>query len=516
MPLKRQEFMFKTKALVSTAVLLVCASAQAQNAPNVSQVLMFSTVTNTNVGPQFSQSSLFSANTSGVLPNALFTVYTGNVSATADLNQPKNYSFANISPLNSAISSSIGLALSLIPVASPTSAVILKTDPTTGAELPVNSTLGPVFTERAETIGKGKFFIGISHQDLHFNSIDGQDLNGLSILYKGGDKSAFQNGSGQNATQPATFNLGLDVRLTQDLAFLTYGLLNHLDVSVGLPMVHSAVSATAYNGVIYSGAGLGANGNNCWCQNTFSPGTFRLQEAFIGRSSLSKSGIGDVLVRVKGEVLERPSAVVAIGTDLRLPSGDANNYLGTGTTSVKPFVAVSLYTKPLANGLVFSPHFNVGWQFSGSSILGGAIMGSNQTATMQNGDKVSYLGAPLAITEGKLPDVLAWSAGAELALGRRNTIAVDILGNQIGWINAAQVVKVGSASGFSQTSPFSATTATGMVDGGRSSFGQYSGSFGYKVRLAGSLVLTLNALVRLDHNGLTARIVPLYGLSYTF
>ncbi|MBZ5623911.1 MAG: hypothetical protein LAQ69_35185 [Acidobacteriia bacterium] len=508
--------MLKIKALVPMAFLIACVNAPAQNAPNVSQVLMWSTVTNTNVGPQFSQSSLFSANTSGNLPGALFTVYTGNVSATADLNQPKNYGFANVSPLNSAISSSIGLALSLIPVASPTSAVILKTDPATGAELPASSTLGPVFTERAETIGKGKFFIGVSHQDFHFTSIDGQNLNGLSILYKGGDKSAFQNGAGQTTTQPATFNLGLDVRLSQDLAFLTYGLSNRVDLSVGLPLVHSAVAATAYNGVIYSGAGLGANGNNCWCQNTFSPGTFRLQEPFIGQSSLSKSGFGDLLVRVKGAVLEREKAVVSVGTDLRFATGDANNYLGTGTTSVKPFVAVSLYAKPLSNGLVFSPHFNVGWQFSGSSVLGGQIQGSPQTATMQNGDKVTYLGVPLTITKGKLPDVLAWAAGAELALGRRNTVVADILGNQIGWINGAQTVTMGSAGGFSATAPFAATTATGLVDAGRTSFGQYSGSFGYKVRVAGALVVTFNALVRFDNNGLTARVVPLYGLSYSF
>jgi hypothetical protein len=54
------------------------------------------------------------------------------------------------------------------------------------------------------------------------------------------------------------------------------------------------------------------------------------------------------------------------------------------------------------------------------------------------------------------------------------------------------------------------------VSVGRVSFGQYSGSFGYKVRVAGNLVASLNILVRFDNNGLTARTVPFYGLSYTF
>ncbi len=504
------------KTVVAAALVLGSVSAQAQNAPNVSQVLMFSTVTNTNVGAGFSQSSLFTPNTSGVLPRALFTVYTGNVSASADLNQPKNYGLANISPLNSAISSSIGLALSLIPVASPTSAVILKTDPATGVALPASSTLGPVFTERAETIGKGKFFIGISHQDFHFDSINGQKLNGLRVLYKGGDTSAFANGAGSTATQPATFNMALDVRLSQDLAFLTYGVTRRFDVSVGLPMVHSAVASTAFNGQIYAGAGLGANGNNCWCQNTFSPGTFRLSEPIIGQSSLSKTGFGDLLVRLKGSVVEGQNAVVAVGTDLRFATGDADNYLGTGTTSVKPFVAVSLYTKPVANGLVLSPHVNVGWQFSGKSALGGSINGSPQVATLANGDKVNYLGAPLIVTKDNLPDVLTWSAGVELAAGKRNTLVADVLGNQIGWINGAQLVKQDSANGFAPASPFSAVTVSGLVGAGRGSFSQYSGSFGYKARIAGNLVFTFNGLVRFDNNGLTARFVPLYGLSYSF
>jgi hypothetical protein len=180
-------------------------------------------------------------------------------------------------------------------------------------------------------------------------------------------------------------------------------------------------------------------------------------------------------------------------------------------------MAVSLYTMPLSNGLVFSPHFNVGWQFSGKSQLGGLVQGTQLSATLQNGDRIQYYGAPLTITKDHLPDVFSWAAGAELALGRRNTIVADILGNQIGWINGAQIVQKDSAPGFSPIGPnFAATTATGIVGAGKGSFGQYSGSFGYKARVSDGLVFTFNALVRFDNNGLTARFVPLYGLSYTF
>jgi hypothetical protein len=55
-----------------------------------------------------------------------------------------------------------------------------------------------------------------------------------------------------------------------------------------------------------------------------------------------------------------------------------------------------------------------------------------------------------------------------------------------------------------------------LVSAGNVAFGQYTGSFGYKVKVAGNLVANFNVLVRFDNNGLTARLVPLFGLGYSF
>jgi hypothetical protein len=387
----------------------------------------------------------------------------------------------------------------------------------TGLEVGADSTLGPILTERAETIGKHKAYLGVSHQSFHFTSIDGYNLNGIGVLYKGGDNSSIPVNGGK--TQPATFNLGLDVRLSQDLAFFTYGMTDRFDVSVGLPVVHSAVAATAYNGLVFTGDGLGGAGpqagSNCWCMNTLSPGTFQTTQAFIGQSSLGKTGIGDLIMRFKGAVVDRSQAVVSVGTDLRFATGDSSNFLGTGTTSVKPFLAISLYSKPTKSGLVFSPHFNIGWQFSGKSNLGGELNGKPSTTTLGS-QSIPYIGAPLVVTKDYLPDVFQWAVGTEFALGRRNTVVLDFLGNQIGWIHGAETVRQASAPGFSPVSPYPAATATGIIDAGRTSFGQYNGSFGYKVKVAGNLVATFNALVRFDNNSLVARFSPLYGLSYSF
>ena len=140
---------------------------------------MFSTVNTTNVGAQFSQSPLFSPDASGSIPHALFGIYSERAASGA-INTPGTYAPATPTALNGSISASVGVALSLIPIASPASAVIRKTDPATGLQVGADSTLGPILTERGETIGKGKWFLGFSHQDFHFTSINGQSLNGLS------------------------------------------------------------------------------------------------------------------------------------------------------------------------------------------------------------------------------------------------------------------------------------------------------------------------------------------------
>ncbi len=516
--------MFHRPRLLVAAILFT-AIAYGQS-PSVSQVLMYSATNPSITVPTLTGASSFT------LSRSVPSIFTETAAAAnladataANVLNGANYSVSqNIVQLNNALNASIATALSIIPLSSPASGVIVRKDPATGAELPVSSTLGPIFTERAETIGKGKFYIGFSNQTFHFTKYNGTSLNALSILYQGGDPSKVTLGS-QLSTVPATFAIGMDVRLSQDIAFLTYGVTDRFDVSVGLPTIHSSVGARTYNGTIYAGNGFGTNGSTCWCVNTFTPGYPTLLQPQIGQTALSKTGFGDLLVRAKGTVLRKSSVVVAVGADLRFPTGDAENYLGVGTTTVKPFAAVSFYSKPLKNDIVLSPHFDFGWQFSGKSVLGGQLQGT-QLSTSTSTGTVNYIGAPFVSTKDFLPDVFTWAAGAELALGRHNTLIADILGNQVGWIHGIPnattqtisnlLLPTGVNGDSSGAAVPGKATAAGLVSAGRVSFGQYNASFGYKARVIGNLVANFNLLVRLDDNGLTARLTPMFGLGYSF
>ncbi len=516
------------------AFTVFLAEAQSQNAPSVSQVLMYSATIPTLTVPTgsgsftltravpsvFTQTGTqanFSAIGTSADPNG--AVFTGIVT------NPSNFSVSqSFVQVNNALNASIATALSIIPLSSPASGVIVKTDPATGAELPVSSTLGPIFTERAETIGKHKFYVGASHQEFHFTGYNGSSLNGINLLYTGGDPSKVTANGSTLTTVPASFSIGMDVRLSQDIAFLTYGLTDRFDVSVGLPVIHAAVAARTYNATVYAGNGYGANGSACWCVNTLTPGYPTLVQSEVSQSSMSKTGFGDLLLRLKGTVIRKPGVVVAVGTDIRFPTGDEQNYLGVGATSVKPFAALSFYSKPFRNGIVLSPHFDAGWQFTGKSILGGQLQGTALTQTTSAGT-VNYIGAPFTTTKDFLPDVFSWALGAELALGRRDTVIADILGNQIGWIHGISNTITQTLTGVNLPTGTNgdATGATapkgnvsGLVSAGRVSYAQYNGSFGYKHRISENLVANFNLLVRFDNNGLTARVVPQYGLGYTF
>lgn len=516
----------KSEVILAAVFLAFSAAGRAQNTPSVSQVLMYSATQPSLTVPTLTGAQSFT------LPRAVPGIFTetatpanlSDATGNAILNG-SNYSVSrNIVQLNNALNAGIATSLSIIPLASPASGVIVRKDPATGAELPVSSTLGPIFSERAETIGKGRFYIGFSNQDFHFTRFNGTSLNSLSILYQGGDPSKVVLG-GPLSTVPATFNIGMDVRLTQRIAFLTYGISDRIDVSVGLPQIHSSVNARTFNGVIYAGNGAGTNGSTCWCVNTFTPGYPTLIQPQIGQSSLGKTGFGDLLVRVKGTVVRKSSVVVAVGGDVRFPTGDEQNYLGVGTTTFKPFAAVSFYSKPLRNGIVLSPHFDVGWQFSGKSTLGGELQGTPLTQNTPSGT-INYIGAPFITTKDYLPDVFTWAGGAEVALGRHHTFIADLLGNQVGWIHGIPGATTKTISGVTlPTGPNGDLSgsavpvigsASGLVSTGRVSYGQYNASIGYKARIAGNLVANFNLLVRLDDNGLTARTVPMFGLGYSF
>jgi hypothetical protein len=189
--------------------------------------------------------------------------------------------------------------------------------------------------------------------------------------------------------------------------------------------------------------------------------------------------IGDIVFRVKWQVLSREKYKIAVGSDFRAPSGDALNFLGSGAKGVRPFGAFSRSGR-------FSPHANLAFQWNGDSLLGSEVAGQSS----------------------KLPNDFFYSAGMDAGLlPGRLTLAVDYLGDYV-----SDQYRLKSVETFIPALDASVPDVA-IVKG---NFNTAKGTFGLKCNLVKNLLLTGNVLVRFDHNGLRNNPVPLAGISYTF
>jgi hypothetical protein len=204
---------------------------------------------------------------------------------------------------------------------------------------------------------------------------------------------------------------------------------------------------------------------------------------FSNSQAEEATGIGDVVVAVKATIWKMKHAGFALGGELRLPSGDAQNFLGSGTIGVKPFAAFTY------SGRV-SPHFNVGYQANGNTEL----------VVTSAGNK------------GGLPNRLIYSGGADWRLTRRLTIAADVLAQRVFQAPEAKIVQ--NFAPFPRANPGFQISPTTVSSSG--TYNRTDGSIGLKLKPWGGLLLTGNLLVKLDQGGLRSRIAPLVGASYTF
>jgi hypothetical protein len=380
--------------------------------------------------------------------------------------------------------STIAQVLGQLPLAVPNSGFVLGFDKG-GTPVTLNDTLGSVLTERGNTIGRHKLFLGFTFQRFVFSTIDGNNLTNLPVF--------------SDNSSSGTFNYSvssLHANINQYTAFAAFGLTDRIDVSATLPF--QRVSVSGGRSIAYSWSDT--NGAAAGSQNpTYAPG--------------AASGFGDLILNMKGSLLPGEGrARLALGMEARFPTGNAYNLLGTGAYGVKPYVVFSRFSG------AWTPHINVGYQWNGFSVLRINPCYTEGTCT-QNSTAIPTL---------RLPDSLDYSAGLDVGIlrGRRKvSLVADLVGQR--YFNAPRIVspaKVPScpintngASICLAANPQLGSVQPSTVAIGESSYSLDNFSIGIKFNPAGNLILSANALIRLDSGGLRpARVVPLAGISYRF
>jgi len=418
---------------------------------------------------------------------------------------------SSFGPINEAV----GIQVSQLPIASPSSGITFTYDPTLKTFAPSSEeTLGPILGERATTIGRRKLYVAFSFQYFDFSKIDGQELSKLPAIFQhqpvplGGFNQPCPNQTaltGQFANQPCfvrdfigTVN-NIDLTVRQYTVYATYGLTRHLDASVVIPLLNVAISNNSDTTIVPNSVAPNPpfpGGVFHQFSNTVVPSCASTSPCFQApfSASNSASGIGDITLRGKYEIYGGERLAVAAGIDVRLPTGDESNFLGSGTTGVKPFGVVSYSAR-------VSPHASLGYEWNGKSILAGEFVAT-------------------ATTKGSMPDRFVYTVGADVSIVKRLTAAFDIYGQRffsVPKLFSSPYTDLGHCSDLA-CSPAGYTTGTThanlavrTVD-----YNVTSASIGLKYRLLRNLVIAGNVLLKLDDNGLRSTVVPLVGASYNF
>jgi len=169
----------------------------------------------------------------------------------------------------------------------------------------------------------------------------------------------------QGAAAPATADAldvqaGLDYDMAVTTLYATAGVLDRVDVGVVVPLVQTQLRGESTARVVAGTMGT---------MSTVIGGTAQApvlssQQRINGRAT----GIGDVALRAKLSVLDRPTAGFGLLGDVRLPSGDAANLLGSGAYSVR---VLGVYSGRFGG---LAPHANAGYQHFASSTINDAFL----------------------------------------------------------------------------------------------------------------------------------------------
>lgn len=344
------------------------------------------------------------------------------------------------------------------PVTSTAPGFTYRYDPDLGMFTRSSGSLGPVFAERAETVGQRRFDLGFSYLYADLTDEGGENF---------GEKVQFASVLAFGDDQVGGVFIGEDFSLASHVfAFSgTYGLTNEWDVNVVVPLVYTVLELEGE-----AGAGALIDG-----EFDFGVAPVKFTDFF----SNDAFGVGDVLLRTKYRFWDARAARVAGLLTLRFPTGEEDDFQGLGDFSVTP-------------GLVASRAF-------GRHELHGQLGVECNSDDLER-SRVRYaLGGVIQPWErlAFLVDVLGSSAFVddEFTISKRTTVvpAFGLLPNEFVRSQTSEEI-------------LAFVPRSDVVDL----------AVGFKVNITGTAVAFANAIVPLTDDGLRAEVIPAAGIEVSF
>jgi hypothetical protein len=322
------------------------------------------------------------------------------------------------------------------------------------------SSLGPIFADRADNLGKGRFLMGADFNYIRYRTVRGVPLNNVLLNFTHQNIGDPAMGNPDFENDFITVRLDLNVDQLVSAFYVTYGLLNHLDVSLAVPLVHTSMEGRTDAQINPFGLPI----LHYFAGDPTNP-ILRASSTTFG----SATGIGDVAARLKWGMVSGKEFSMAVLADVRFPTGDESNLLGAGHYSARGVLVASSHFGS------FSPHLNVGYLYrEGSGI-------NDQVITWGGFDQL----------------VAPWA-----------TMAVDILAN---WELGTPFQVPGPVE---YTQPYAHTIVRTSVPDTHDH--QINGSLGFKFSLSPAATALANVLVPLRNGGVTPDVAYTMGLEFNF
>ena len=352
---------------------------------------------------------------------------------------------SGVSNLGAVIADLVGLEVSTAPIGSSAGGFTFTFDPVTRAFERAAPSFGPMFGERAITAGEGRASFGINYIHATYDKFDGVNI---------GDGSLQTVALNQGATPVLTGTAQLTVTTDTVIAFANVALNGWWDVAVAVPFVNLHID------------GSHQIGNE------------------IAEGSASHNGVGDIALRSKIRVYPQGQGGVALGVDLRLPTGDPEAMLGAGVSRTLVSGIWSSTAGP------FAPHASAGFEFWGNAFQ---VYDPFQQARVDAG------------RHG-----FVYDGGVEWASSPVLTVNAEIMGRTI-----TDGGRLGYRNLPLSPNPFGITSASIATVDPRG-LHRISFATGIKWNFAGTALLTANILLPLNDQGLRDNLTPVIGLDWGF
>jgi hypothetical protein len=333
---------------------------------------------------------------------------------------------------------------------------------------------GSSFAERATTLGARRFTLGFGHQGTTFDAMDGLGLdNGLKMYFEYADCCP-----GNSPLSPEIERDLLEQTLQVDVhrdvyGFVAnYGLSDRVDVGALVPFVKVNLDGRIHARILRT-----ATASNPQL-NRFD--LLELQSKTV-YASASAHGLGDIQLHGKVRLVEAAGGGLALTGGVRFPTGDEQEWLGTGQFGGR----VGAVWSSVAGR--FGPHVSAAYSRYG----GGA--------------------------SERPPDEIFVLGGTDIGIVRRFVVSTEVVYRQL--MDAPRAERV--ATTFANRGPGPLPSASLTVDdnlrvGGSESLQQVLAVVGGKLLVMGNWVLHSDVVLPMKDDGVTPRFSFVAGLNYTF